>query len=182
MKKILWLLVLLSLATAGYVAAGPHITILEIKTGIAERDSGKLSENIEFPRLRQNMKNQFNAEIAGKIPVELQDNPFAAFGTALASKMVDGLVEALVTPEGLAKAMKGKRPSQQPSPDTDRTPESGETQEQKDDVFQNARYSYDSLTQFSIWMPNEDGTETRFVLERQGLSWKLVNIIMPFAE
>ncbi len=180
MKKILWLLVLLSLATAGYVAAGPHITILEIKTGIAERDSGKLSENIEFPRLRQNMKAQFNAEIAGQIPIEMQDNPFAAFGTALASKMVDGLVEALVTPEGLAKAMQGKRPKS--SPDSDRTPRSDGKKEQKDDVFHNARYSYDSLTAFSIWMPNEDGTETRFILERQGISWKLVNIVMPLGE
>jgi hypothetical protein len=30
-----------------------------------------------------------------------------------------------------------------------------------------------------VWVPNDTGGETRFVLKRDGLSWKLVNIVIP---
>lgn len=173
MKKILWIMIIALIAIVGYAAAGPHITLEKIKTGIVENDSEQLAENIEFPKLRQNMKEQFNAGIMQQTAPELQNNPFAAFGMALAGKMVDGLVDAFVTPASLANVMEGKK-QYSSSSNKQETPE-----EKKAKLFKNARYSYDSLDKFSIWMPNEQGGETRFVLARQGLSWKLVNIIMP---
>ena len=48
--------------------------------------------------------------------------------------------------------------------------------------FQHARYRYDSLSRFSVWVPSDNGQETRFVLQRDGLSWKLVNVILPLDE
>jgi hypothetical protein len=45
--------------------------------------------------------------------------------------------------------------------------------------LQNARYSYDSLRQFSVWLPDDKGQETRFVLQRDGVSWRLVNLVLP---
>lgn len=45
-------------------------------------------------------------------------------------------------------------------------------------LFKNARTSYDSLSSFSIWVPNDEGNEVRFVLNREGIKWKLVNIFI----
>ena len=78
MKKGVWAIGLILLAIVGYVAAGPYLTISEIKTAVVEQDSEKLSNNIEFPTLRQNLKDQLNAVMMKNVVTELVDNPFAA--------------------------------------------------------------------------------------------------------
>ncbi|MCI5218995.1 MAG: DUF2939 domain-containing protein [Candidatus Electrothrix sp. LOE2] len=175
MKKIVWVAGVVLVLIVGYVAAGPYLTVSAIKTGIVEKDSEKLSENIEFPTLRQNMKEQLNATMMKNAATELKDNPFAALAAGFATKMVDGIVDSFITPSGLAALMEGKKPSQ--GKNSDNT-----TQPKKDDLFKNARYSYDSMSKFSIWVPNDKGGEARFVLNRGGISWKLVNLVIPMDE
>lgn len=175
MKKIFWFVGVLLVLLIGYVAAGPYLTVSAIKTGIVEKDSEKLSENIEFPTLRQNMKEQLNAVVMKNSATELKDNPFAAIGVALATKMVDGIVDSFVTPSGLAALMEGKKPRK--GENSGNTPPP-----QKDDLFKNARYSYDSMSKFSIWVPNDKGEEVRFVFKREVFSWKLVNLVIPMDE
>lgn len=175
MKKIVWVVGIVLALIVGYVAVGPYLTVSAIKTGIVEKDSEKLSENIEFPTLRQNMKEQLNAAMMKNAAAELKDNPFAALAAGLATKMVDGIVDSFVTPSGLAALMEGKKPSNGGNSDNTPPPK-------KDDLFKNARYSYDSMSKFSIWVPNDKGEEARFVLNRDGLSWKLVNLVIPMDE
>jgi len=175
MKKIVWIGVVILVLVVGYAAAGPYLTISAIKTGIVEKDSEKLSENIDFPTLRQNIKEHLNAEMMKSAATELKDNPFAALAAGLATKMVDGIVDSFVTPSGLAALMEGKKPSKEGNGGNPSPPKKG-------DLFKNARYSYDSTSKFSIWVPNDKGEEARFILKREGLSWKLVNIIIPIDE
>lgn len=175
MKKFVWIVGAILVLVVCYVAAGPYLTVSAIKTGIAENDSEKLSENIEFPTLRQNMKEQFNAAMLKNTATEMGDNPFAVLATGFATKMVDGLVDSFVTPSGLAALMEGKKPSKSES-DVKTQPQ------KKDDLLKNARYSYDSMSKFSVWVPNDNGEEARFVLKRDGFSWKLVNLVIPMDE
>jgi hypothetical protein len=172
MKKGIWVLGLLLALVVGYVAAGPYLTISAIKAGIVEQNSEKLSENIDFPTLRQNLKDQLNAVMMKKVTTDLKDNPFAGFAAVVATKMVDVMVESFVTPSGLAASMEGKKPSKNES-DVSTPPPN------KEGLFKNARFSYDSTSKFSIWVPYDKGEEARFVLQRDGLSWKLVNLIIP---
>jgi len=178
MKKNILIVGLLLVAVGGYVAAGPYITISAIKDGIVEKDSEKLSDNIDFPALRQNMKDQLNAQMMQNVATELKDNPFAALAAGFASKMVDGIVDAFITPSGLAKIMEGKKPEIQKSNGGVKT-ETTNDAPNKEDLFKNARYSYDSMSKFSIYVPNDKGEEARFLLKRQDLSWKLVSIEIP---
>lgn len=175
MKKVVWAVGVILALVLGYVAAGPYLTVSAIKTGIVEQDSEKLSENIEFPTLRQNLKEQFNAAMMKNAATELKDNPFAALAAGLATKMVDGIVDSFVTPSGLAAIMEGKKPSKTVDIES-------ATPAKKDELFKDARFSYDSTSKFSIWVPNDNGKEARFVLQREGLSWKLVNLIVPIDE
>ena len=175
MKKIMWIVVVVLVIAVSYVAAGPFLTVSAIKTGVAEQNSEKLSDNIEFSVLRQNLKDQLNVMMLENSTSGLEDNPFAALAIGLATKMVDGIVDSFVTPSGLAAIMKGKKP-----PTIKDTGSSTSTP--KDDLFQNSRFSYDSINKFSIWVPDENGEESRFVLQRYGFSWKLVNIVIPIDE
>lgn len=175
MKK--WVLIVCLFFGAGgvFVAAGPYITISAIKSGVAEQDTEKLSENIDFPILRQNLKDQLNMVMMKKAQTELKDNPFAALAAGFATKFVDGMVETFVTPVGIAAMMEGKKPSKSVAAQ-------GSTSPNRDDLFKNTRTSYDSFSKFSIWVANDSGEETRFVLQRNGLDWRLVNIVIPMAQ
>lgn len=165
------------LAFIGYMAAAPYLAVSAIKTGITEQDSEKLSDYIEFPTLRQNLKDQLNIIMMANAAKELDDNPFSALAAGFATTMVDTLVDSFVTPSGLAKLMSGESSSSdKPSPNSSTTQE---TNTQEEDLFKQAESSYDSLSKFSIWVPNEDGDKVRFVLNRDGISWKLVNIVLP---
>ncbi|MGD0946617.1 MAG: TPM domain-containing protein [Candidatus Binatia bacterium] len=110
MKKLVLLLAVVLLALVGFVIVGPFWTMHQIKQGIERDDPELLSENIDFPALRQNLKEQFSAQMMKKSAAELQNNPFGVLGAALASNLVDGLVDSFVTPAALAMLMEGKKP------------------------------------------------------------------------
>jgi cell wall-associated NlpC family hydrolase len=172
MKKLIIFAVLFVITLIGYIAAGPFITIHQIKSGVDKQDSELLSENIDFPLLRSNVKEQLSAYFVEKATSELKNNPLESLVLGIASKFVDGAVDAVVTPSGLANLMEGKQPKQIQSVDEKST-------ETKRQLFRNARYSLDSIHKFSIWVKDGKGDEIRFVLTRDGLSWKLTNIIIP---
>ena len=182
MTKRIAALTLLAVAICAYAAAGPLITLHGMKVGIRERDSEKLSEYIDFPTLRMNLKEQVNAFVMKEAATQMKDNTFAALGMAVASTFAESLVESVesaVTPAGLANLMEGKKPlasTPVPTAVTD-IPASAKTE--LIEPFKNARYTYDSFERFSVWVKDEKGEEFRFVLTRNGLSWKLTNIIIP---
>ena len=176
MKKAIWIIGIAVVLFIGYVAATPYITVSNIKTSIVEKDSEKLSENVDFPLFRQNLKKQFNTAMMKNVGAELQNNPFAAIAAGFATNMVDRVVDSFVTPSGLAMLVEGKKPSFSRS--RRRNP-SNTDQANRDDLFKNARYSYDSLNRFSIYVPTDIGDEIHFILQRDGLSWKLVDMIVP---
>jgi hypothetical protein len=175
MKKIGGSAVLFVIIIAGYVTAGPFITIYQIKSGVEDRDSEKLSEHIDFPTLRTNLKQQLNVLVAREAESGVKDNnPFAALAMGFASKLGESMVDSLVTPSGLANLMEGKKPLR--SEGSEQSPGSGTP---KLEPFKDARYTYDSTSKFSLWIKDGTGGEIRFVLTRDGLAWKLSNIVVP---
>ncbi|MCR6651224.1 MAG: DUF2939 domain-containing protein [Cellvibrionaceae bacterium] len=180
MKKLLLGLVVLLVLAAGFFAVSPYISVMAIQRGIADSDSATLVRYIDFPVLRQNVKDQLNA--ANRQENESsQTNFLSALMSGFKAKLVDSFVESLVTPEGLANLMSGKRSlSQAGETSTPTKPEEKqEGKEKKEKVFDDARFTYDSLDQFSVWLPTNKGEEMQLVLQRRGLVWKLVNIILP---
>ena len=176
MKKSAWIIGFAIIVIIGVIAATPFFTVSNIKTAIIEKDSEKLSANVDFPVFRQNLKKQFNTAMMKNVSAEFQNNPFAAIAAGFATNMVDGVVDSFITPSGLATLMEGKKPSLSRS--RRRNP-SKAAQANRDDLFKNARYSYDSLNRFSIYVPTDTGDEIRFILHRDGLSWKLVDMVVP---
>ena len=93
-----------------YVAAGPFITLHGMKSAIKARDPEKLSEYIDFPVLRTNLKEQVNAVVIKEATAKMSDSPFGLLGMGLAAKLAEGIVESAVTPSGLANLMQGGEP------------------------------------------------------------------------
>jgi hypothetical protein len=174
MKKIIALMAFLAIVITSYFAAGPYITIHKIKSGIEHQDPEKISAQVNFTALRTNLKEQFNALFIKQTASDLKDNPFAPLGMVFASKLIDGMVDAFVTPTSLTNLMEGKKPKQPQSEEGTQ-----EADSKKPEPFKGARYTYDSISKFSAWVKDDKGKETRFVFTRKGLSWKLSNIQFP---
>ena len=158
-----------------YAAAAPYITVHQMKSAAKNHDGEGLSEHVEFPSVRQSLKDQMNAMLAKKMAEDedLKDNPFAVVGAAFAGMMVDKMVDAYVTPAGITQLMAGEKPQPLPgqgeekSSGSDRTP------------WADASMSYESLGKFVVRVKGNDGGEGQFVLRRRGLSWKLTDVIVP---
>lgn len=155
-----------------YVAAAPYITVHQMKSAAESHDGEALSEHIEFPSVRQSLKDQMNAMFMKEMAKdEMKDNPFAALGAALAGAMVDMMVEAYVTPAGITQLMAGEKPKPAQGG------ESGGGSGRK--PLSDASMAYESLDKFVVKVKGGTGEEGKFVLRRRGFGWKLTEIIIP---
>ena len=84
------------------------------------------------------------------------------------------MVDALITPAGIANMMRGNEPK-----DVNSESPSNDNKMDGKEPFDEARYSYDSISKCSVYVSTEDGDEIRFVLVRDGIKWKLANILLP---
>lgn len=172
MNKIIAVVVLLGLVWFG---ASPYITAHQIKSAAQDQDGESLSEYIEFPTLRQNFKDQLNVHMAKEMSSEMEDNPFAALGAALGSMIVDKMVDAYVTPAAITEMMKGEKPKKSSGSDS-------EQETERKEIFENAKMSYEAWNKFAISFPNDSMGQSKFVLRRRGIGWKLTNIVIPLTK
>jgi hypothetical protein len=152
---------------AGVTAAGPYLTMRQIEKAINERDAVRLENYVDFPALRTSLKEQLRASMVKELAAE--DDPFAMFGMALASALIDGMADAVLTPNGLIALISGVELEEV---------EMTDVSSRKVDLLRNSRWTVDSLSSVSLWV-KADSDESRFVLQRYGLKWKLKNIIFP---
>ncbi|SCW38633.1 Protein of unknown function [Pseudomonas peli] len=162
---------------AGYVIAAPYITVYQIRQAAKASDADALEQHIDFPSVRESLKAQMNAHVMESAKTELADNPFAAFGVAFASALVDRMVTAFVTPAGLAEMMKGKKPAMAGSAGEEKGSAS-DTHERE--PFEGADMGYQGPNRFVVTVTNAKGGDpARFILKRSGISWQLSDVKLP---
>jgi hypothetical protein len=176
MKKWIVLLLALLLAIGAYVAAGPYLTVRAIRTAITQEDPAALSKQVDFPALRSSLKLQVRDRMVREAGPDLQANPFAAFGLAIAGGVTDGAVDVMVTPLGLGALMEGREIWKRfddglSSPTTAPAPQR--------EPLHDAKYRYESTSRFTATVKDENGKPVVFVITREGLRWKLSDIRLP---
>jgi len=151
--------------------ASPFMALNSMKTAAIKQDGEKLTEMIDFSSVRQSIKDQVNASMAKELASSSDGNPFAALGAMFASSLIDGIVDAMITPVGLQSLFSGN-------------PSSSNGAEQSsvnsDKILKNAEFKYNSLNKFTVSVKaDESGQPVKLILRREGLSWKLSEIIIP---
>ncbi|MGB5156708.1 DUF2939 domain-containing protein [Desulfobacterium sp. N47] len=110
-KKFLFILCGLTVIALGVCFYyTPHWALSNMKEAAENRDADRLSEYVDFPALKESLKANFNAMMATEVSNNMSDNPFGAFGAALAAAFINPMIDNLVTPESLAMMMKGEKP------------------------------------------------------------------------
>lgn len=107
MKKWIALLVVVLLALAGWIAAGPFLTINAIREAVAEEDTAALAKHVDFVAVRRSLRAQVEDTLARKAGVDAQNNPLGAFALGLANQAAGGIVDALATPAGIGAVLQG---------------------------------------------------------------------------
>jgi hypothetical protein len=177
MKKWIVLALILLLALGAYVAAGPYLAIHGIRQALIEQDTGKLERHVDFPALRVSIKAQLEDAMARRAGGEVQSNLFGAFALSIASNMMGGGVDTLVTPLGIGALLQGRTVWKRSIGDT----VDGDTYGSAvpADPLKNAQHHYESPSRFTATVHDEDGDPVVFVFRRNGLRWKLVDIDLP---
>jgi len=188
MGKLKVILGIVIVAAVIYVFAMPYITVHQMKSAAADHDGEALAGHIEFPSVRQSLKDQMNAMFTKKMAEdkEMQANPFAALALAFSGVMIDKAVEAYVTPAGITQLMEGEKlqpgaaqveAGQVAQPAA--TSGTGNVENPEREPLADASMSYESLDRFVVKVRNDAGKEGKFVLSRRGLGWMLTDIILP---
>lgn len=166
--KITAVVAIIALAIA-YIAS-PYAAASGFSNALANYDANEASEYIDYPSVRQKIKDDMNAEIAS-MAIEESDNPFAAAGAAFAGGLMTQMIDGFVTPAGLEKAL---------------------AKAQKEQGGNTSKLDYETeyagMNRFLVRLTQKANGEQAedplvLVFERQGLfSWKLIEVDLPFEE
>ncbi len=167
MKKIFWIVpsVIVAVAFAGYIAAGPFLTINSIKKSVQARDYQKLSQYVDFEKVRTNFKASMIEQV-DKVKVRIKDNPSDTAMIDSMAKIMEEAVDKMITPENAVDVLAEEfadKPQEQ----------SGNLKlaEAKE------KYGFDSISKFSI-NRTFHGKEVEIILTRKGLSWQVTSVVM----
>jgi len=180
MKKWIALIVAVAVLLAGYVAAGPYLTVRAIRDAVREQDSAALADRVDFPALRASLKAQLVDAMVREAGPEAQASVLGGFALTMATGLVNGTVDAMVTPMGLAGVMQGRALWKSSVDSFRRQPTDADGQPlPQPEPWQDADFRYESLSRFTITTRDESGRPLVFVLRRDGLAWKLADIRLP---
>jgi hypothetical protein len=181
MKKWLALALIALLGVLGWIAAGPFMTVNAIREAIRAEDTAALSEHVDFPVLRQNLRAQVEDDLARRAGADMQGSPLGAIALGLANSVAGGAVDALATPAGIGAILQGRALLHRISGAGIRSDDSL-AHAAPPDPLRDARYRFESPSRFTATVRSGDGDPVVFVLHRQGLRWKLDDIRLPLRD
>ncbi len=184
MKKLsIWLVVFF----IGYWFASPYWVTYQIEQAVKNNNAEKLSSYIDFKALKQNLKAQLEQEMQSRLGAK-NDPQVAAFAQMFASAFVDKVLDSMVSPQGMTMLIQGmtmliqgKKAYENNAVSFQSQHHADQTNAQKtaDKVEPDYSGQYENLNRFGITQTTKTGQKAGFILTRDGLSWKMTEILMP---
>ena len=172
MKKFLSWLVGLFVIFAIYLYASPYLVLNNIKNAAQQGDADKLSGYIDFPSVKQSMKDQVKAAMVKELASSKEQDGFEALGTMLGAAMIDPLIDGLVTPDGVALMLQGQKLDFDLNNDT---PED-KPKAKNEDIDDKAGYLSFNRFKVQIIDANDPDESLDVIMHRDWLSWKVTRI------
>lgn len=154
---------------AAWLYFSPYLAYRKLTRAADRGDVEALNELVDFPALRTSFKENVKTAVAREISADA-DNPYAAMGGALAGMLAGTVVDAAVTPAGIAALTRGNDPTEGDAATGD-----GGARE-NDDVERDRRY--EGLNRFAVRYVDRasGGEQFALILRRDGLGWKLSGV------
>ena len=159
MRRLFLILVILMTTAAGIFAYSPYLASQNLQTALQKGDVAQIEEMTDFDLVRQSLSKQVSPKTSS------DDSFLAKLGKGLVSGLTDAVIDAMVTPDGLRFLMAGDVES------------SKKGKEQGSNSSFKTELGFRSLSVFEIkTFNNKNEHVLSFLLEPDGLSWKVVAI------
>ena len=180
MKKLLaWVVIICALIFGGYYVASPYLTLYQLKSAVDAKDTATLINAVDFPQVKTSIKEQLKTKVAQELPALDAADDGALLGAMFATAMVDGVVDAVITPKAVELILDGKDIGKQltlgdtATPQTD-TADTATAQDWQYDL------GYQSLDRFGVTLTKDNGKPVTVIMQRYGLfTWKIVDVRLP---
>lgn len=178
-------LVLAALLMAGWYLAGPWWAMRQLRAAAEAGDTAALSQRIDFPAVRQSIKNEVREVMARQLAGDPAAAGIEALGAAMLPALVDPLVDGIVTPEALANVvMTGRLARGEGLSDKDtrrglpdpvrRATRGGADRPESDPAWRITRHG---LSRFSVRRADDRaGDGPALLFERRGLGWRMTGV------
>ncbi|MFM0071109.1 DUF2939 domain-containing protein [Paraburkholderia sediminicola] len=111
---IVTLIVIVVIAALGFCYASPYMALNKLKRAADARDAQTVNEYVDFPALRESLKQQVTGLLTRRLDVQGNGNPLAAIGAMIGVALIGPLVDAYATPDGVAALLNGMPPRGNP--------------------------------------------------------------------
>jgi hypothetical protein len=153
-----------------FYCASPYFAAGALASALRTGDQDRLQQLIDFPSVRQNLKDDLKAQMVSKVG---SDRGLTAVAALLAPTFVDRFVDSMVTPSMIATAVKNGEARRASGGSTS----VGGT---RPDIVSQPRGAYAGLNRFRILSTLSDGSTIAFVMSRQGLfGWRVTRMELP---
>lgn len=170
----------IAIAVAGlgaYWYYSPYLTIKSMRAAAEAKDADAFNEKVDYPKLRDSLKGQLAAMVAGKMVAgSTPGNQYEAAGAALALALINPLIDAMVRPEMVMKAMSQGELSVKP---VSGRGEQAMSASQKP-KWELERTSTKKVIAYALDPTEPSAAKFGVVFERTGFAdWKLTELRMP---
>ncbi len=169
------------LAVAAYWYWSPFLAIRNVQRAAIAHDADAFNVHVDYPRVRDSLKQQLSARMAGNARPGDAGNPLAAFGATLGRLVADKVVDAMVRPDIVMRAMRsGRFDVQPPAPDV---PASTPPDQEAKSSWTWLRLDANTLLIYPQKGEAAPAQKTGIVFERSGFAdWKITQLRLPAAD
>jgi len=161
----------------GWYFASPAWTLRSMAAAAQANDSDKLSSYIDFPKVQQSAKSQIKAQVVQEMMG--QNNGFAAIGMAIGMQMIDPMIDAVISPEGMRAAFAKRAAEKKEARQVSAPVKAGTTDKPFGLDTANAEILRTDFNHFRLRNKAEGRKAGELVFERRGLGWVLSDIRLP---
>lgn len=166
---------------AAYWYVAPYLALMAMKSAAEKQDAEAFNARVDYPRLRENLRIELLAALGGGAKnSNAASDPMQGMGEDLAKAMVMPLIDELVRPEVVMRAMTEGKLQRQRKGTANNAPQ---------EKHQNGMDSIDwrtersGMNRFVVWVRGKADAENRqvgMIFEQSGFSnWKLTGIQFP---
>jgi hypothetical protein len=184
-KKIALVLLglLIVLGGAGFYAT-PYIAFRNMRIAAENKDTEALNSYVDFKALKESLKANLNDKISREAGSKPDGDAMDKLGAAIASAFINPMIDAFVTPDGLAMMVRGAIPEQKKTKrSAEKKPDdSAEKKASHSDPEMETTTYYENFNHFIVAFKEKESSkdQVRLVFKRDGIvSWKLCAMDLP---
>ncbi|MCG6537807.1 MAG: DUF2939 domain-containing protein [Syntrophales bacterium LBB04] len=180
MKYVVFMAVFAIAAVVLALYSLPFVAYYQVESAIITKNADKLAASTGLAEMRRNLKAQRGQRVIKNIIKDnAKDQSLVDLSILWSELSTDNEIDRAISTEGFYVALSGavgtKPDAVKPAPEMS-------TYQMVRNMIDNASFSYKSLSKFVVSVRDDKGRYAEyfsFVFTREGLNWRLTNVILP---